>query len=1137
MDSTASSSTIVSPGTNNSRYDVFISFRGEDTRFSFTDHLYEALVGAGIRTFTDDESINRGEDLKPEIERAITASRASIVVLSKNYANSTWCLDELLLIMERRKTFYHIVIPVFYHVDPSDVRQQQNNFELKVNTVKWTEHKVERWKAALTEFANLDPMVLSGPETKFIADIVSTIGHKLRLKLASTPPHLTGMDTRAESINSWVKDKQDVEVLAICGMAGSGKTTMAKYIYDSNFLKFESSSFLEDIGKICEQPYGLCALQEQLLADILEDKKKELDVTWYKTQIEKALQNKKVLIVLDDIDKKEQLQALLGYGKINTESKIIITSRLPSIQTFFGGTYLKCREHKLELLKEHEALELLSWYAFGSKTPMEGFKDLALKAAQYCSGNPLALKLLGSLFVNAKDPRKRNNVEFWINTLKLLEKNPDYRIQGILRMSFDYLPFMTYRELFLHIACFFIGEDEDYVVKILEPDYCATAGIVTLIKRCLLTVSPSKKLMMHGLFIDMARKMVLEESPTNPAKRSRIWCNEDSYTLLRQGKGSETIEGLALDMRLVREEKDTMPEAFEADSLAKMDNLKLLQLNYVELSGSYDDFPEDLRWLCWHGFQLGTIPSDFFMGNLVAIDMSYSRLQLFEPPMVIRPLKILNFKDSHSLVKICNISRLPNLETLILWNCYSLVHISETIKDLKSLTLLNLTGCEHLLKTSNINFPPSLERIWLKNCNLDDTNHSVLSFKFQSNLQYLHLGNNLFEFLPDYNHLKSLRVLDLSFCSKLKSIKCLPSSLEEVFITCCNKLENVGFQSHRFTLIEFDYEGCSNLLEVEGLFKLVPVCKIDDVDLGHMKWLKEYENYEVSLIGDFQLTVGRSLHIQMLYEFGITSTFLPNIKNPNMTYDYISQSSSLSFHVPSYANNLILKGLNLTLKYTLTEAKHAYPIFAKISNKTKGVDLIYNPTVFGSPRLGEVAIWLSYWPIGKLLDVGDKVDVCFILANGLEVVESGVKVVFGDGVENRGNGMEFGEEVILGDLSAFKISTETYYLCRRDFFKSVEVDGPTPRWFRDLVGYKVDYTEIQGWRKTGRPLCSVPIPRAHSNVLAYAHDNVNYYYSSSVPESTSRTRISNGSSGCACFSKSACNWDDSICHQDQKERA
>lgn len=145
------------------RYDVFISFNGEDTRYSFTDHLYEALIGAGIKTFRNNDSINTTVDLNPQIETAITSSRASIIVLSKNYAHSASCLDELVLIMERRKRFYHIVIPVFYHVDPLDVKEKKNSFELVFEKpMKWGEQKVEHWKAALTEVANLNHMVLSG---------------------------------------------------------------------------------------------------------------------------------------------------------------------------------------------------------------------------------------------------------------------------------------------------------------------------------------------------------------------------------------------------------------------------------------------------------------------------------------------------------------------------------------------------------------------------------------------------------------------------------------------------------------------------------------------------------------------------------------------------------------------------------------------------------------------------------------------------------------------------------------------------------------------------------------------------------------------------------------------------------------
>lgn len=144
-------------------YDVFLSFRGDDTRNAFTDHLYEALVQAGLRTFRDNDEIDRGEELKPEIDRAIKESRASVVVLSENYATSTWCLEELWLILEQRKKCNHYVLPVFYHVDPSDVRRQSEPFKIKVNTSpKWTDDNVNRWKEALAKVADLTGLVLSG---------------------------------------------------------------------------------------------------------------------------------------------------------------------------------------------------------------------------------------------------------------------------------------------------------------------------------------------------------------------------------------------------------------------------------------------------------------------------------------------------------------------------------------------------------------------------------------------------------------------------------------------------------------------------------------------------------------------------------------------------------------------------------------------------------------------------------------------------------------------------------------------------------------------------------------------------------------------------------------------------------------
>ncbi|XP_028091619.1 TMV resistance protein N-like [Camellia sinensis] len=110
-------------------YHGFLSFRGKDTRKTFTDHLYIALNHRGFRIFRDDDEIEKGENIKFELQKAIQESKMLIVVFSKNYASSSRCLDELVMILKRRRTTGHVVLPVFYHVDPSHVRKQIKSFK------------------------------------------------------------------------------------------------------------------------------------------------------------------------------------------------------------------------------------------------------------------------------------------------------------------------------------------------------------------------------------------------------------------------------------------------------------------------------------------------------------------------------------------------------------------------------------------------------------------------------------------------------------------------------------------------------------------------------------------------------------------------------------------------------------------------------------------------------------------------------------------------------------------------------------------------------------------------------------------------------------------------------------------------
>ena len=138
-------------------YDVFLSFRGEDTRNGFTGHLYYDLCNKGIKTFIDND-LQRGEEISGELLKTIRSSRISIIIFSQNYAFSAWCLDELVEILNCKQNG-QLVLPVFYKVDPSEVRKQEGNFKVALTKqeIKFKNNIeiVQRWRAALYEAASL----------------------------------------------------------------------------------------------------------------------------------------------------------------------------------------------------------------------------------------------------------------------------------------------------------------------------------------------------------------------------------------------------------------------------------------------------------------------------------------------------------------------------------------------------------------------------------------------------------------------------------------------------------------------------------------------------------------------------------------------------------------------------------------------------------------------------------------------------------------------------------------------------------------------------------------------------------------------------------------------------------------------
>lgn len=140
-------------------YEVFLNFRAEDTRNGFTEHLYSELLQKGIITFIDDEVRSGDEEISQDFLQAIERSRISIIVFSKNYASSVWCLEGLVKILECKESKQQIAVPIFYKVRPSHVRNQKGSFgeAFASHETKFKDdmEKVLRWRRALVKAANL----------------------------------------------------------------------------------------------------------------------------------------------------------------------------------------------------------------------------------------------------------------------------------------------------------------------------------------------------------------------------------------------------------------------------------------------------------------------------------------------------------------------------------------------------------------------------------------------------------------------------------------------------------------------------------------------------------------------------------------------------------------------------------------------------------------------------------------------------------------------------------------------------------------------------------------------------------------------------------------------------------------------
>ena len=363
-------------------------------------------------------------------------------------------------------------------------------------------------------------------ESEVIQEIIGRICIELDHKFSGVYEALVGMDSHVEEmLGSYLGEGLgDVRFVGICGMGGMGKTTLAREIYGRISSDFEASCFIANVREETKNQ-GLVSLQKQLLSKILMEREiniwdvyEGIDIIWCR------LRNKKVFIVLDDVDGEQQFEALVGnHDWFGAGSRIILTGRDRHFLQRKGVDAI----YTIKGLNYDEALELFSLKAFDKPHPEENFVTLSMVFVNYGKGVPLALKVLGSLLID-------KTMNEWKSALIKLKAECDENIMNILQISLDGLVH-TQKALFLDIACFFKGKNKDCIRDVLQsfgynPDY----NIDVLIDKSLITIRDHGTLWMHDLLKDIGQKIVHRESPEKPGGRSRLWISKDVIHVLKK---------------------------------------------------------------------------------------------------------------------------------------------------------------------------------------------------------------------------------------------------------------------------------------------------------------------------------------------------------------------------------------------------------------------------------------------------------------------------------------------------------------------------------------------------------------------------------------------------------------------------
>lgn len=356
-------------------------------------------------------------------------------------------------------------------------------------------------------------------------DIVRRISSRLLSMLPIDIGAVFGMEAHMEGLTPLLdmdSNSDEVRIIGIWGMGGTGKTTIANYLYDKFKDNFSPHyCFVHKIREISIKP-GLLYVQEQLIANILDEEPGKLWNLDRGAQIIKSrFRNLKAFVVLDDVNDGIQLSFLAKEARwFGPGSRIIITTRDKSLLDSSGVKIL----YNVKCLDNDNSLQLFHHIAFpgtGGYPPSPVFTDLSNRVSRLAQGLPLALEAFGRYLCG-------KSLGEWQHVLESFEGDPYESIMNILRISYDGLNEVG-KAAFLHVACLFNGEPKCRVMSLL---HCGESGISVLEEKSLINISTDECIAMPVLVEETGKKIVRQESGNRPAKQRILWHPDDIHPVL-----------------------------------------------------------------------------------------------------------------------------------------------------------------------------------------------------------------------------------------------------------------------------------------------------------------------------------------------------------------------------------------------------------------------------------------------------------------------------------------------------------------------------------------------------------------------------------------------------------------------------